>query len=211
MAAGRSRSQADRLPLRMSSAQRKLSFALFAVLASLLLGACGDSHSRVSTGTYAGESGANAPYLDVGPLVYEVQLSRLLNPYDTEDSAYLHDLPPSVSRLLPGQEWFGVFLQVYNHSSRPRLAASSLTVSDTQGTLYVPVIPGPANEFAYRGGFVPANGRLPVLDSVAANGATQGALLLYKINLVSLDNRPLKLTIVDPTNARRVASAELDV
>ena len=188
-----------------------LSLAVLAVLASLLLVACGDSHSRVSTGTYAGESGANAPYLDVGPLVYEVQLSRQLNPFDTEDAAYLQGLPPSVRRLLPGQEWFGVFLQVYNHSSRPRLAASSVTVSDALGTGYVPVIPGPANEFAYRGGIVPANGRLPVLDSVAANGATQGALLLYKINLVSLDNRPLKLTIVDPTNARRVASAELDV
>jgi len=211
MAAGRSPSPADRLPLRMSSARRKLSFALFAVLGSLLLGACGSSHSRVSTGTYAGESGANAPYLDVGPLVYEVQLSRQLNPYDTEDAAYLQGLPPSVRSLSPGQEWFGVFLQVYNHSARPRLAANSVTVGDTQGTIYVPVIPGPANEFAYRGGIVPANGRLPVLDSVAANGATQGALLLYKINLVSLDNRPLKLTIVDPINARRVASAELDV
>jgi len=195
----------------MSRARRKLSFVVLAVSAALLLGACGESHSRVSTGTYAGESGANAPYLDVGPLVYEVQLSRLLNPYDTEDSAYLHDLPPSVSRLLPGQEWFGVFLQVYNRSPHPRLAASSVTISDTQGTAYLPVLPGPANEFAYRGGIVPANGRLPVLDSVAANGATQGALLLYKINLVSLDNRPLTVTIVDPANARRAASAELDV
>jgi hypothetical protein len=195
----------------MSSAQRKLSFAVLVVLASLLLGACGDSHSRVSTGTYAGESGANAPYLNVGPLVYEVQLSRQLNPYDTEDAAYLQDVPPALRSLSVGQEWFGVFLQVYNHSSHPRLAASSVTVSDTQGTNYFPVIPGPANEFAYRGGIVPANGRLPLLDSVAANGATQGALLLYKINLVSLDNRPLKLTIVDPTDARRVASAELDV
>jgi hypothetical protein len=195
----------------MSSAQRKLSFALFAVLGSLLLAACGNSHSRVSTGTYAGELGVGAPYLNVGPLVYQVQLSRQLNPWDTEDSAYLQGLPPSVRRLSPGQEWFGVFLQVYNHSARPRLAASRVTVSDTQGIAYVPVTPGPANEFAYRGGIVPANGRLPVLDSVAANGATQGALLLYKINLVSLDNRPLKVTIVDPINARRGASAELDV
>jgi hypothetical protein len=195
----------------MSSAQHRLSIAALAALASLLLGACGDSHSRVSTGTYAGESGANAPYLNVGPLVYEVQLSRQLNPYDTEDAAYLQGLPPSVRSLSNGQEWFGVFLQVYNHSARPRLAATSVTVSDTQGTAYLPVIPGPANEFAYRGGIVPANGRLPLLDTVAANGATQGALLLYKINLVSLDNRPLQLRIVDPANARRAASAELDV
>ncbi len=33
---------------------------------------------------------------------------------------------------------------------------------------------------------------------MAANGPTQGALLLYKIKIVSLDNRPLELKIVDP-------------
>ncbi len=42
--------------------------ALLAVAAVLGLSACGDSHTKVSGGTYAGESGANAPYLDVGPL-----------------------------------------------------------------------------------------------------------------------------------------------
>ena len=63
--------------------------ALPAVLAALALGACGDSHTKVTTGTYAGESGANAPYLDVGPLKYQVQLSRQLNPANSEDSGYL--------------------------------------------------------------------------------------------------------------------------
>jgi len=195
----------------MSSGPRKLSFAVLAVLATLVLGACGDSHSRVSTGTYAGESGANAPYLDVGPLVYQVQLSRQLNPYDTEDAAYLQGLPPAVRKLSRGQEWFGVFLQVYNDSPRAHLAANSVTITDTQGNGYVPVLLGPANEFAYRGGIVPAHSRLPALDTVAANGATQGALLLYKIDVVSLDNRPLKVRIVDPTNIRAAAAAELDV
>jgi hypothetical protein len=50
-----------------------------------------------------------------------------------------------------------------------------------------------------------------VPGSVAANGGTQGALLLYKIQVVSLDNRPLKLHIVDPTDATQTASAVLDV
>jgi hypothetical protein len=52
---------------------RRLRLSLVAallLLAPVLMGACGDSHSKVTTGTYAGESGANAPYLDVGPLVY---------------------------------------------------------------------------------------------------------------------------------------------
>ena len=63
----------------------------------------------------------------------------------------------------------------------------------------------------YRGGTVPAKGRLPLPDSVAALGATQGALLLYKIQIVSLDNRPLKFNIADPINPAERASAELDV
>jgi hypothetical protein len=195
----------------MSSAQRKLSTAVVALLAALALGACGDSHGRVTTGTYAGESGANAPYLDVGPLIYQVQISRELNPFDTEDASYLQGLPPAVRRLGPGQEWFGVFLQVYNHTSQPLPAAQSVTISDSQHNLYTPALPDQTNQFAYRAGLVPGKSQLPVPDSIASFGPTQGVLLLYKIPIVSLDNRPLELKIVDPLNAAQRASAELDV
>src|SRR3979490_1998764 len=102
----------------MSSRLRKSPLAALALLAVLALGACGDSHTKVTTGTYAGESGANAPYLDVGPLVYEVQLSRQLNPSSVEDSAYLQGLAPAEQKLEPGQEWFAVFVQVYNNHSQ---------------------------------------------------------------------------------------------
>jgi hypothetical protein len=195
----------------MSARLRKLTLLALVLLAASALAACGDSHSRVSTGTYAGESGANAPYLDVGPLVYEVQLSRQLNPYTTEDAAYLQGLSPAQQKLAPGQEWFAVFLQVYNNSPSPLPAATDLTITDTQGNRYTPIVPSAANQFAYRAGSVPGDGRLPVADSIASQGTTQGALLLYKIQIVSLDNRPLKLTIVDPENSTETASAELDV
>jgi hypothetical protein len=195
----------------MSSRLRKLPSVAVALLAILALGACGDSHTRVTTGTYAGESGANAPYLDVGPLVYQVQISRQLNPFDTEDSSYLRGLTPAQRQLAPGQEWFGVFIQVYNRNSRGLPAASNLTITDTQGNVYSPIVPDQANEYAYRAGLVPANGRLPIPDSVASFGPTQGALLLYKIQTVSLDNRPLEIKIIDPTEPTQRASAELDV
>jgi hypothetical protein len=184
---------------------------LLLVLALALSACSDDSHTRVTTGTYAGESGQNAPYLNVGPLIYEVQLSRELNPADTEDASYLKGLTPAQRALRPGEEWFGVFLQVYNETSLPHLAATSLTISDTQGNVYRPIVPAPTNEFAYRGGLLGSKGRIPALDTVAANGPTQGALLLYKIRVVSLDNRPLELKIVDPLNPTQAASAELDV
>lgn len=178
---------------------------------ALALGACGDSHTRVTTGTYAGESGENAPYLNVGPLIYEVQLSRELNPADTEDRSYLVGLPPKERKLSPGEEWFAVFMQVYNQTEHSHLAATSFTISDTQGNLYTPIALGSENEFAYRGGQLEPNGRIPALDTVAANGPTQGALLLYRIKIASLDNRPLELKIVDPLDPSQTASAELDV
>lgn len=191
---------------------RKLALTALLLLAAVGLGACSDdSHTRVTTGTYAGESGQNAPYLNVGPLIYEVQLSRELNPADTEDAAYLKGLTPPQRKLAPGEEWFGVFLQVYNESSAPHPAATQITIRDTQENVYSPTIPGVINEFAYRGGLLQPKARIPALNTVAANGATQGALLLYKIKIVSLDNRPLELKIVDPLHPSQTAQAELDV
>ncbi len=185
---------------------------VLALVAALGLSACSDdSHTRVTTGTYAGESGQNAPYLNVGPLTYEVQLSRQLNPADTEDASYLTGLTPAQRLLRPGQEWFAVFLQVYNESSAPHPATTNLTISDTERNVYSPIVPAFTNEFAYRGGLLASKGRIPALNTVAANGPTQGALLLFKIKVVSLDNRPLELKIVDALDPSQTASAELDV
>ena len=181
------------------------------MLAALALGACGDSHTRVTTGTYAGASGKNAPYLNVGPLVYEVQISRELNPYNSEDATYLTGLTPAQRALNPGQEWFGVFMQVYNTSSVPHPIATDLTITDTEENTYSPIVPGATNPFAYRGGLLGPSSQLPPLNSIAADGPTQGALLLYKIKVISLDNRPLTLKIVDPADPVQTASAELDV
>ncbi len=191
---------------------RKPSVSLAVLLAAAAaLGACGNADTRVTTGTYAGESGKNAPYLNVGPLVYEVQLSRELNPANVEDAAYLQGLTPAQSKLLPGEEWFAVFMQVYNHHSTPFPGATNITISDTQNNVYSPIVPDRTNQFAYRGGLVPANGQLPVAESIAANGGTQGVLLLYKIAVVSLDNRPLTVHIVAPGEPTETASATLDV
>jgi hypothetical protein len=190
----------------------KLALPAVLLVSMLALSACSDnSHTRVTTGTYAGESGQNAPYLNVGPLIYEVQLSRELNPYDTEDSTYLSGLTPAQRKLGPGEEWFAVFLQVYNEASIAHAATTDISISDTQENVYTPIVPALTNEFAYRGGLVPAKGRIPALDTTAANGPTQGALVLFKIKIVSLDNRPIEIKLVDPLDPAETASAELDV
>jgi hypothetical protein len=195
----------------MSRRLRKLPLALSALLAVLALSACGNEHTRVTTGTYAGESGANAPYLNVGPLEYEVQLSRELNPTNQEDAQYLQGLTPAQRTLEVGQEWFAVFMAVYNNTSQGHPSSDSFTVTDTQQNSYSPIVPDESNPFAFRGGTVPANSQIPLPGSVADDDPAQGLVLLYKIEVVSLDNRPLVLKIVDPENPNESASAELDV
>jgi hypothetical protein len=86
-----------------------------------------------------------------------------------------------------------------------------MTITDTQGNTYTPLPPSPTSSYAYRGGEVPAKGQLPIPNSTASFGPTQGSLLLYKIQLASLDNRPLKIKIANPGNPSETASAELDV
>jgi hypothetical protein len=190
--------------------RRRLPLLIALALVGLLSAGCGSSHSRVSTGTYAGGT-TIAPYLDVGPLVYQVQLSRQLNPYDTEDASYLQGLSPLQRTLTSGQGWLAVFVQVYNHHTAPLPDSRILRVSDTQGNVYTPVIPNQTNQFAYRYALVPGHGRLPSPSAIAGYAPTQGALLLYKIDIASFDNRPLKLTIIDPRHPRQFASAEIDV
>lgn len=195
----------------MFSRLRKLPLVLPALLAVLALSACGQAHTRVTTGTYAGEGGADAPYLYVGPLIYQVQVSRQLNPFNVEDAAYLQGIPAAVRKLEPGQEWFGVFMQVYNTSNAPHVASNSLTVSDTQNNTYYPIPLGETNLFAYRGGLVPANSRLPAPGTIAFLDSSQGQLVLYKIQIASLNNRPMQIKVVAPGNPTETASAELDV
>ncbi len=195
----------------MKRPARTLTAILAAAAATLAFAACGESHSKVTTGTYAGESGQNAPYLDVGPLVYQVQLSRQLNPANSEDAGYLQGLGPAESKLEPGEEWFAVSMQVYNKTDQSHRAAETMTISDTEGNTYAPIVPSSVNTYAFRGGTVPAQSQLPPPDTTASFGPTQGSMLLYKIKLISLDNRPLELKITNPEDLAESASAELDV
>jgi hypothetical protein len=195
----------------MFSRLRKLPLLTLAVLAVFGLSACGDSHTKVTSGTYAGEAGKAAPYLNVGPLLYEVQISRQLNPFNHEDATYLQGLSAGEAKLEPGEEWFGVFVQVYNISNAPHLDANDFTITDTQNNTYTPLALGGANAYAYRQGIVGSKNQIPKLGTVADDFGPQGALLLYKIQTASLENRPLELKITDPEDPSESASVILDV
>jgi hypothetical protein len=184
---------------------RPITLAAAAVL-SLALGACGNKVAKVTHGDTEGA------YLDVGGLNYQVQISRALNPRDSEDRDYLIGVNRAEAALTPGETWFGVFIRVQNTSTKTaHQAATEYQIRDTQGMVFRPVPLGADNVFAYRAGNLAPKGIIPGGDSAAAETPIQGSLLLFKIPYANLENRPLELEIVSPKNAQDTATVALDV
>ncbi len=185
--------------------RRSAALAL-AVTASLGVSACGTEYNK---GDQEKLAQSEATYLDLNGLKYQVQLSRQLNPRAVEDADYFRDLSPEASSLPRGTIWFGVFIRVQNQSGKAIPSARTFLVADTQGNEFEPV--ESQNVFAYRPETVRSRGYIPDPARLQAYAGSQGSLLLFKIPLASLDNRPLELTVKSPNDSRRVARVDLDV
>jgi hypothetical protein len=171
---------------------RRLWILAAGLLLSLALAACGHKEAHPH---FADTEGG---YVDAGPLTYQVQLSRELNPYNVEDQTYLHGLPSGTTQPTPNQEWFAIFLWAKNqtHSNATTLDPSSFDIVDTQGTKYVPMVLDPnLNPFAWTVRTLRPLGTEPAPESIANYGPTQGAELLFKINTSAYANRPLMLQL----------------
>ena len=180
---------------------RRLS-AITLLAGTLVLAAC-DKEDVVRHGETEGM------YLDVGPLKYQVQISRQLNPYDVEDRAYLTGLRRADRVLGEDDVWFAVFIRVQNETDRTQSPAEDYSIEDTQDNVYRPVPIASINHFAYRAQPMPPKSLIPPVNSLASEGTVQGSLLLFKIPRPSLDNRPLELTIEAP--GEKPATVDLDV
>jgi hypothetical protein len=175
---------------------------LLAVALAALVSGCGETHPlRADT---------EGVYLQLGPLRYQVEISRELNPRDLEDVSYLQGLRPTQAGLTPSQSWYGVWVLVENRSSAAQTPTADFTITDTEHTVYRPIFPNPTNRFAYQSYLLPGHGQIPGPEGAAYNGPTQGALILFKIRRASYDNRPLEFAITDPATGR-TATTDLDV
>ena len=176
--------------------------ALALGLLALALAGCGDKQAIVTEADTEGVS------VDVGKLVYQVQLSRYLNPADVEDKDYLMGLPAGTPGPKADETWFGVWMRVKNFTDQTQRPASQYTISDTEGAEYHPIPQSRSvNPFIYEANPMPAHTVLPVPESAAANGPIQGSLILFKLKTGSLQNRPLVLTIAQQGQD----SAEVDI
>jgi hypothetical protein len=158
---------------------------------ALTLGACGNKKSHP---TVADNEGF---YVDAGPITYQVQLSRELNPFSVEDRQYLAGVVASPPK--PDEEWFAVFLWAKNQTKSTQTTSNSFDILDTQGTRYTPVAVNPqVNPFAWTSQTLKPLATEPATDSPASFGPTQGAELLFKISTSAYANRPLTLEIYAP-------------
>ncbi|PZS21998.1 MAG: hypothetical protein DLM61_27020 [Pseudonocardiales bacterium] len=183
--------------------------ALLPALAVLLLAVGLAGCGKEKTTTFADNEGI---YLDVGPLAYQIQISRQLNPTDIEDRNYFAGMDPAQVKLTPDEVWFGVFMRVQNTSKQSQPAANDFEITDTLERVYTPVPIPRTNPFAYKARDVGPGQLLPSTGSAAGSGPVgQGALLLFKLKLTSFANRPLELRIKSRSIPRETAHAELDL
>jgi hypothetical protein len=182
---------------------------VLALLASGGLAACGKQTDKNAAVVRAETEGL---YLDIGDLKYQVQVSRQLNPADLQDKAYLEGLAPGDRVLNPDQVWFGVFMRVENETSQAEPPSNDIQIVDTQEAVFRPVVLDATNPFAYRSDQpVPANEVVPLRDTPAFDTPTRGSLILFKLTLTSLGNRPLELKIQGRTGRTQLGIVDLDV
>lgn len=178
------------------------------LLLCLALGAlasgCGNRHEVIT------EAETEGPYLNVGALKYQVQISRPLNPDDPEDRVYLQGVAPQEAALRADETWFAVFVRVVNETGRTHPSAEELEIEDTEGKRFEPVrVTG--NIFAYQPTEIPPRGTLPPHGSLVDSSPIGGQMVLFKLTLNALANRPLELLIHSPEGEPRQAVVNLDV
>jgi hypothetical protein len=131
--------------------------------------------------------------IKLGDLEFTVQETRFLNPSQPDDKEYLagQQLPTPA-----GKSYLGVFVEIENGGDNPvRVPTDAeMIVVDTTGAAYES-IPSHTDFAAPLGSTLAAGAEIPAPGTAAANGPTQGALIVFLVNGGISENRPLKLEI----------------
>jgi hypothetical protein len=142
--------------------------------------------------------------IKLGDLLYNVQITRILNPNDPEDKAYL----VGEKKPTPDQYYLGVFMRVENEGEASTPVARDFKVVDTVGDTFTPV---PSKSlFALKlGDTIHGGDELPEPESTAANGPIEGAMVLFRITSSAIQDRPLTLEI--PSSGGETGRVTLDI
>lgn len=165
--------------------------AVVALVSAAVFAGCGKSSNE------EGETVREGLSTPLAGIRYTVFLTRQLNLASDEDKGYV----PGREEAPPGKGLYGVFLEACNKGDKEATAASRFFIEDTQGNRFSPEGLGQDNPFAYHGGPVPPKNCEPSRGSLAQQGPTSGAMLLFELPLAATENRPLELHIEGPFDA----------
>jgi hypothetical protein len=180
--------------------RRRFRILVGALAMAAALSACG-AHGGRST---VGDANNTGVYVRGGHVTYQVEISRELNPYATEDRSYLAGVPAGTVGPGPDQLWFVVFVWAKNFTTKATetVSPSDFDIVDTQGNTYYPIALDPSvNELAWTQMRLGPQATEPQIDSLASDDAAQGSELLFKLNDSIYNNRPLTLEIHVPGQA----------
>jgi hypothetical protein len=163
------------------------------ILPLLVLALVGLAAASSGCGDEATAEAKEGEPLELGDLAYNIQITRELNRFSTEDAAYLRGAPP----IGPDQEYLGVFMQVTNEGDDDAAVPGPLRIIDTRDTIYRQVRLD--NEWALKPGTpIPPDQTVPGPETVARNGPIEGSLALFVVNGSANENRPLILEVPGP-------------
>jgi hypothetical protein len=174
---------------------RLVSLLAVGVLAVGLSG-CSLDNRTVETGVSQEElSAGGEPYFNVGPVTYQVQVSRQINPFDPVDVQYFAGVQNA--QTLPGNQfWYGVFMWAKNQTGVDRETTDSFKLVDSEGRVFTPTqLNTSINPYAWTAQKLSPDGIEPLAGTTASNGSTGGGLVLFELPEAVYSNRPLTLLI----------------
>ncbi len=155
-------------------------------------------------------SNGGEPYFWSGPITYQVEISRQLNPFDSYDVQYLSGVQGAQS-ISSQQFWYGVFLWAKNQSGHIATSADKFEIVDSSGDVYTPTVLNPSvNPYAWTAQKLSPDEIEPLADSAASASSPGGGLILFKLDQSVYSNRPLTLKIFAP-GAKKASSVSLDL
>lgn len=136
-------------------------------------------------------------YVDAGPVTYQVQLSRQLNPFNAGDRQFLAGV--SAPGPTATQMWFGIWMWALNQTKSDQTTTDTFDLEDSSGYKYYPIaINRQLNPLAWGPQSLAPSGTEPAPGTAAWSVPPQGGLVLFKLNNSVYSNRPLTLQIYAP-------------
>jgi hypothetical protein len=175
--------------------------ALALCLLALGVGACGKENDESIQGTGTpGEAFREGLAEEMDGLTYNFFITRQLNTKIPPDSAFYRGPDPGRRETL-----YGVFVQVCNEGKKAEKAVEPdrFIIRDAAENEFRPLELPEDNVFAYKSRTVNPKECIPLAGSVAQQNSAAGALLVYKIPIENLENRPLELEIEGKFNLQR--------